>query len=204
MKVFGGGDAKLLIGLGGIWPYQTFGDYLTIGLGFVFLLFISGAIYTIFYSLFLVNRNQEKFIEEFSREFGKNKLWFFLAGLMSIGFEIVIWLIVGVGYFSVLALIFVLLPLLYIYTKAVEGSCMIVLKKPGDLIEGDWLIDEVKIGGKTIRKSVHGLSEKDIMSLKKANRKVWIKNGVPFTPAFVIAFIIMLVVLRYFENLVLF
>ena len=31
-RVFGGGDAKLLIGLGGIWPYNKIGDYFFIGI----------------------------------------------------------------------------------------------------------------------------------------------------------------------------
>jgi len=53
-KVFAGGDAKLLMGLGGIWPYAGFLDYLYIGLGFIFVLFIAGAIYTLVYSLFLI------------------------------------------------------------------------------------------------------------------------------------------------------
>jgi len=201
MKVFGGGDAKLLIGLGGIWPYAVISDYLVIGIGFVFLLFAVGAIYTIFYSLFLVNKNQKKFVSAFGVEFGKSKLWLSLAVLVSVVFEVAIWLTIGVGYFSVLALIFILLPLLYIYTKAVEVSCMVVLKRPKELIEGDWLIDEVKVGRKMIRKSVHGLSEEDIRLLKKANKKVWIKNGVPFTPAFLIAFVIMIFVLRYSSGL---
>ena len=78
-KIFGGGDAKLLIGLGGILPYQTFFDYLYLGLGFIFVLFLGGAIYTLIYSLFLVSGNMKKFSKEFGREFRQKRKLFFLV-----------------------------------------------------------------------------------------------------------------------------
>jgi len=196
-KVFAGGDAKLLMGLGGIWPYAGFLDYLYIGLGFIFVLFIAGAIYTLVYSLFLISRDWNKFGKEFKNEFGKNGNWFYLGVLLLVVFEIILWINFGYSSFNVLILILVLLPLLFIYTRAVEKACMIKLKGSGELVEGDWLEKEVKIGKKVIRKSVHGLSSEEIKLLRRAKRKVWVKDGVPFTPAFLIGFLIMVVVLRY-------
>ena len=196
-KVFAGGDAKLLMGLGGIWPYASFLDYLYIGLGFIFVLFIAGAIYTLVYSLFLISRDWNRFSKEFKNEFGKNCNWFYLGILLLVVFEVILWINFGYSSFNVLILILVLLPLLYIYTKAVEKACMIKLKGPRELVEGDWLEKEVKIGRKVIRKSVHGLSSEEIKLLRRAKRKVWVKDGVPFTPAFLIGFLIMVMVLRY-------
>jgi hypothetical protein len=82
-------------------------------------------------------------------------------------------------------------PLIYFYSKAIENSCMIKLVSPNKLTEGDWLEKDVKIGNKYIKKSVHGLSKRDIEFLKKKKKKVWIKEGIPFSPAFLISFLLM-------------
>ena len=68
---------------------------------------------------------------------------------------------------------------------------MIKLKKADELAEGDWLERDVKVNGRVISKSVHGLSNEEIRLLKKYNKNVLIKQGVPFTPAFLIALIVM-------------
>ncbi|MDO8460570.1 MAG: hypothetical protein Q7S74_05650, partial [Nanoarchaeota archaeon] len=68
---------------------------------------------------------------------------------------------------------------------------MLKLVSPQNLTEGDWLERDVRIGNKTIKKTVHGLSWNEIKLLRKANKKVYIKEGIPFVPAFLIAFIIM-------------
>lgn len=199
-RIFAGGDAKLLMGLGGVLPYQNFSDYFYLGLGFVFVLFIVGSIYSLIYSLFLVEKNKRKFVAEFKREFVKNKKLFYFTLILVIIFEIII-LISGQGeyfYFSLFGLLIFLLPVLYIYTKALEQGCMIKLVSPGKLTEGDWLEKDVKVGKKVIKKSVHGLSWQEIKLLRKAKNKVWIKEGIPFTPSFLVAFIIMVVIFKVF------
>ena len=87
-------------------------------------------------------------------------------------------------------LILATMPLIFAFVRAVEKSCLIRLKKPSELTVGDWLMSDVHINGKTIKKTVHGLSESDIRKLKKMNKKVWIKDGVPFTPAFLVTLIL--------------
>ncbi len=189
-KLFAGGDAKLLMGLGGILPYQNLMDYLYIGMGFIFLLFLVGAIYTLIYSGFLVAINWKKFVREFKKLISKSKIYFYFSVLI---FLTLIFLIFNFqnSLFIFSFLILSLMHPLYIYSKAIEISCMIKLTSPNKLTEGDWLEKDVKIGNKFIKKSVHGLSKKDIEFLKKTKKKVWIKNGIPFSPAFLIAFLIM-------------
>ena len=163
-------------------------------------MFIVGSIYSLIYSLFLVEKNKRKFVAEFKREFVKNKKLFYFVLILVIIFEIII-LISGQGeyfYFSLFGLLIFLLPVLYIYTKALEQGCMIKLVSPGKLTEGDWLEKDVKVGKKVIKKSVHGLSWQEIKLLRKAKNKVWIKEGIPFTPSFLVAFIIMVVIFKVF------
>lgn len=195
-KIIGGGDVKLLMGLGGIWPYQGLFDYFYMGIGFIFLLFVTGAVWTLFYSMFLVRKNVKEFVREFKKESIRNKNFsYFVVFLVLI--LIILFIYYQTNYLLWLVLLFIFLPLLYIYVKAVEKSCMIKLVSPKDLIVGDWLLKNVRIGKKTITKSVHGLSWEEIKLLKKAKKKVWIKGGAPFTPAFLIALLIMIIILRY-------
>ncbi|MCH7535750.1 MAG: prepilin peptidase [Bacteroidetes bacterium] len=49
-KIFGGGDAKLLIGLGGILPYQTFFDYLYLLILILFFLSFFPVLYQLFHN----------------------------------------------------------------------------------------------------------------------------------------------------------
>jgi acyl-CoA synthetase (AMP-forming)/AMP-acid ligase II len=89
---------------------------------------------------------------------------------------------------------------LYPYLKALE-VCMVKRVNAKDLQIGDWLEEDVRIGKKTIRKTVHGLSFEDIAILKKARKKVLIKDGIPFTIAFLGALIFMGYVSVFLEPL---
>ena len=44
-RVFAGGDAKLLMGLGGVFPYNNYLDFVFLGGGFVLLLLFVGSVY---------------------------------------------------------------------------------------------------------------------------------------------------------------
>lgn len=57
------------------------------------------------------------------------------------------------------------------------------------LREGDWLVKDIKIGKKVIRANFDGLNLEDIELIKKHKKNILIKGGLPFVPAFVLAFI---------------
>ena len=189
-RVFAGGDAKLLMGFGAILPYEEISDYFYIGLGFIFLLFLIGALYSLTYSIFLIRRNKSKFSREFKKEIVKKQGWMYFAIISAAVLELIVFFNDLGLQFSLYGLVIVLLPFLYYYVRTVEKSCMIVLKWPKELQEGDWLLNDVRIGRKTIKKSVHGLSEEEIKLLRKAKKKVLIKDGIPFTPSFLIALLV--------------
>jgi prepilin signal peptidase PulO-like enzyme (type II secretory pathway) len=65
--------------------------------------------------------------------------------------------------------------------------------KPENLIVGDWLVKEVRIGSKKIVPSWEGLSEKDILLLKKNKKKVLVRFGIPYVPVFFFSFLAWLV-----------
>lgn len=53
------------------------------------------------------------------------------------------------------------------------------------------MLRSVKVADKTIYASVHGLSIEDIALLRKKHKSVFIKQGVPFVPAFLLAYALM-------------
>ena len=75
------------------------------------------------------------------------------------------------------------------YARAVERACFVKLMNPAALTEGDWLVRDVRVGNRILHASVHGLTMKEIALLKRVKKSVWIKQGVPFALAFLIAFL---------------
>lgn len=192
-KIFAGGDAKLLMGVGGALPYATFqGMLIYLGV-FVFALFLSGALWTIAYSAFLIPKNKKEFVKSFKKSFKKYRNMMF--GTFGIVVALVlVFTITGFPTAAWFSLVFALLPFLFMYVKSIEESCMIKKKSPKELQIGDWLVEDVKIGNKIIKKTVHGLMPIEIAMIKKAKKKVLIKDGVPFTPAFLFAYLSVVVI----------
>ena len=186
-RAFAGGDAKLLMGYGIILPFSSYSSLLILTIAFILLLFTIGAIYSLIYSIFLAIKSKTKFKKEIyilTKKYKKILIVVFLISILSL----------AILKFTTLTLAFFLLfsiVVIYIYTKAID-TCMIILTPANKLTEGDWLITDVKISkSKIIKKTVHGLSLNDIKLLKKSKKKILIKTGIPFTPAFLISLIIM-------------
>ena len=179
-KVFAGGDAKLLMGFGVILPYSNFKELTFSGTVFVFCLLLAGGIWSLLYSFLIVKRDAGKFKREFFIKIKEFKIGIIGIVVLSIIFPYIFrfWLF----------LLFIFIPVIFVYVKALE-KCMIKLINYRDLREGDWLESDVKIKGKVIRKSVHGLSLKDIEFLQKAKKNVLIRDGIPFAIVFLIALI---------------
>lgn len=191
-QIFGGGDAKLLMAYGAILPFESFYSLALESVKFILILFLCGAVYTLIFSFGLSIGNFRKVWGGIKIEFKKyNKIVLVTAILafLLIIFDRNFANIQGFGIFSGGFLLFI--SFLYVYLKAVENTCFIRLVEPEKLTEGDWLNKEVKVGGKIIRRSAHGLSFEEIRLLKKGNKKVWIKYGVPFVPSFLLALLIM-------------
>jgi Flp pilus assembly protein protease CpaA len=195
-RVFAGGDAKLLMGLGAVMGFSLLlYENLQILLYFLFLLLFCGSIYGLFYSLVLSCKNKEKFSREFLKQFGKNKR-LILVFLIPAIFLTALFLIIGEYLFILLPAIIFFFPFLFIYAKTIEESCMVKEVKAATLTVGDWLYKEVRVRGKKIKPSWEGLTAEDLRVLRKSKKKVLVKQGIPFTPAFLLAFII-LILLRY-------
>ena len=188
-RVFAGGDAKLLMGLGIALPYQSGSELLLWGSIFLFALFFGGAIYTLVYSIWLVISHWQEFKKKFKVEIWNQKWLIVFAVIMALVLFITLRETSMVSFMGIVLIL--IIPFLYIYLQAVEQACMISLTRPEKLREGDWMLRPIKVAGRTIHVSVHGLSLEDIALLRKNHKSVFIKQGVPFVPAFLLAYSLM-------------
>ncbi len=196
---WGGGDSKILMGLGamiGIDVSMASSQFL---FGFFVNALFAGAIYGLLWSVLLIFRNKEKFRKEFGRILSKSRVVKFkkyiLAALILL---LTASLFVNPYHIKIiiLSLAFVLLTTFYLFilVKAVEKSCMHRLVEPSKLTEGDWIVNNIYVGKKYIcgPKDL-GIEKKQIKKLIELYRqgkvrKVLIKEGIPFVPSFFIAF----------------
>jgi len=190
---FGGGDSKLLAALGAVIPFsQSFSTNLFILVFFFFSLMILGAGYSLIYSIVIVLYSPRNFWKKLKKEIKlERKIFFFafiaiIASLFLIFYHLV---------FLALTIFFILLPMIFVYAKAVE-EMLVKEISTSKLVPGDWIYEKVKVGNKTITPKITGLNEKQIKLLKKHKKKIKVKDGVPFTPSFLLA-IILLIYLWY-------
>jgi len=200
LQIFGGGDAKLLIALGAAFANKPiFTNIFTNSsisafyhepflLTFIINLLFVGAVYGLIWSIILVikKKNIPKRIEK--KEINYKIFYFVLAAII-----LILAIILRFYNLIFIAILLVVLPYLFKLVKTAENS-LTKRKSWKELAEGDWLMENVRIGKKTIKPSVDGLSKNDIILIKKANKKVLIKDGIPFVPAILIAILISLFV----------
>ena len=200
---WGGGDAKLLIGLGAIIPTypKILLNYFNPNLNIPFLvilafnILIAGGFYGLVFSVGIAIKNKNKFSREFKSILKLNQkrilsvlLILLLAFCLAILFEI-----------SVIVIPFILvvsfIGLTFLFIKAVENSSMYKLIDVKYLTEGDWVVKTIKSRGKIVYSpNLLGITNKEISKLKKSNiKKVLVKDGLPFVPAFLIGLLISLV-----------
>jgi len=187
-RIFAGGDAKLFIALGSVLPFSLFfKENLQIFIVFIFAFMILGGVYGLIYSFFMLFKNRKQFLRLFKVELKKRK-GLFLISIIFAFIMVIIVLSMQIQNLFFLPLVFLFFPLLYIYAKALE-ECMSIEVKTNKLTEGDWLYENIRIKGKTIKATWDGLTKKDIEFLKKYKKIIRIKQGIPFTPSFLFAFI---------------
>lgn len=204
---WGGGDSKLLMGLGavlGIHLSLPF-EFNQFGISFVINTLIAGAVYGMIWALVLGLKNKKIFIKEIKKVMRNPKMQILRRVVF---FAFLIWIVVFLlGTFTQLnkewklaaTVLFILVLLTYyiwLFTKTVENACMYKRIPPEKLTEGDWMADDIIVKGKRIcgPKDL-GIEKKQIKQLialkkKKLIKTVLIKEGIPFIPSFLLGFVI--------------
>ena len=190
IRFFAGGDAKLMIALGTILPFsESFSSNLWIFSVFLLVFLFTGAIYTIFSSVFFSMKNLKEFKKEFNKQLTRNKK--LIYPVLILGLAIMVFGFLD-NIFLVLGILIFILPYIYVYAKAVDESSMVKEIRTSQLTEGDWLYKDVKVGKKIIKARWDGLKKEEINQIRKKYRTVLIKYGLPFSPVFLISFLILL------------
>ncbi len=191
-RVFAGGDAKLMISMGTILPYfPNFSLNSYLFFDFILIFLSVGFIYVFLSSIFLCIKKFHHFKREFIKQFHKNKK-------MMIAFLLLSVIILSLGFaekiFFVFGVLIFFSSYLYLYSKAIDESCMVKKIKTKDLRRGDMLYADLKIGKKILKARWEGLSKEDIRKIKKKYKRIKIKEGIPFSPVFLISFLIFIVI----------
>ncbi|MBI4144702.1 prepilin peptidase [Candidatus Woesearchaeota archaeon] len=198
---WGGGDAKAMMAIGSLLGLQGRLDH--VGVAFLINTLFMGALYGIVSVGIIALRNKKEFVPAFTK-LAKART-FIIARIAAI----VLLLAFGALSFFVddalariafliLAVFFPFIVYAFLFTKATE-SCMLRWVTPDKLTEGDWINKDVIVAGKRITGPKDlGITNEQIAKLqeyaKKHALKVQVKDGIPFVPSFLLAFIATLMI----------
>ncbi|MFA5020300.1 MAG: prepilin peptidase [Candidatus Pacearchaeota archaeon] len=190
-RIFAGGDAKLMIALGAVVLFGASVCENTLLL-FVFLiaLLAGGAFYSLAYTFVIAFVKRKEFAKEFKKQVKVNKKIFLIFISIAVAL-FVLMIIFNEILFSLFSVVILIFPILLIYTKAVENTCMIKSVDVRFLTVGDWMVNPIKIGKRIIKPHWEGITEEQLKFIQKHyKKKVVVKYGVPFSPAFLIALLV--------------
>ena len=185
---WGGGDAKLFVGLGALLPiYQPAVSapwpwLMTLWINML----IFSSIFGIFGSAYLAIKHKEKFMAELKSLASKNKQFFYFVPVLVV-------LPAGLLYFGMpseiilASLLILIFPFLYLALKSVENACMYKHIPPHKLVEGDWIAEDICVGNYIYKPAKSGVEKKDINKLVELEKQgklksVLVKDGLPHIP----------------------
>ena len=192
---WGGGDSKLLIGMGAIIGlginFNNFGNFNFDLIIFFVGIFLFGAIFALVWSTILAIQNNKIFLKEFKRLLVSFKKWHYLSlfiGLIFLGstfWVTYLWPLIvfpGLSFYTVL------------FVKGVEKTCFTKQLKASQLVEGDWLAKNISLPKKEIINKDQALEKKDVWKLRHLEaegkiKNILIKEGIPFVPSFLFSFL---------------
>jgi len=205
---WGGGDSKMVMGLGALLGLKFALDPPLFGLSFqdflpAFLVnsLLVGVVYGMAWAFYMAFKNKKEFAKT-SKTFIEKFRFLRIVFLFAIIAAAVAYFFIQDFVLKIYTMTLLILPIitfyLWVFGKAVEKSCMLKKVSPEKLTEGDWIAKDVFVDGKRITGPKDlGIDKdqiKELIQLKKQKKVnlILIKEGIPFVPSFLIAFIITL------------
>ena len=196
LKQWGGADAKLFIALGIAlgWSHERFSI-----INFSLLLLVAGGAYGIAFLIYLAVKQRKKL--NFRNELKKRRKQFAFAIFVTL-------IIVFLSFKFVYVLPFALLPVAAFFASVFGKKLdrlFVKQVKPEELVEGDWIAQKYSDGNEIICTPKTIATKRIIRKLialkkKKKLNYIKVKEGIPFIPSFLIAFVL----LHFFDALALF
>jgi len=189
LKQWGDGDAWLMGALGFLFPdaagfVPLIGSFMPFPMLLIFNFFMLALIYLIVYALVLGFMTPHIFLILKKRLYAKkNEICVLFAALLAVS---------AVPYFY-LFYFFSVPPLqsLYLFILPFIGLLMILFLQYAKVIEDDLFkrkipVSRLRVGDVIITDKWRGITEKELRQLQKRGGYVWIKEGVRFSPVFVL------------------
>jgi len=188
---WGGGDAKSLMALGMIFGFEK--SISSMLLAYALYLGVAGGIYGIIWGIAIAIKNRKAFAKEWRKQLPSShlKLSFIIFACIAVAglFFRDVFL---TGSLVLLGLMLPLMIILILFMRAVQNSSMFHWRTPAQLTEGDWIVSKVVINKKEM-KMPYGIESKQIAMLRKAKvKKVLVKEGIPFIPGMLLAYIMII------------
>lgn len=198
---WGGGDAKMLMGIGASLGIPLSLASFPLILVFFIHLLLAGAVFGLLFSAIIAARNWKKFKAEFFRHLRRKEIVYMQlsAGMIAV-IAIVSVLLITDFLVKMAALItagaFLIFVYLFAFVRSVERSCMHRKALPKELTEGDWLAKPVIVDKEIVisQKNI-GLTKSQLRQLAELYRRkkikhVVLKEGIPFLPSFLAAYLL--------------
>ncbi len=194
-RQWGGGDSKLLMGMGAVIGLSLpFTSRSLLFFGYFCLVLFLGAFYGLAWVSMAALRSGKEFRLAFRQALNEKKL------LHSAAWTLTAVLVILSLFFSFVWVLVLFPPFffyLFLFVSSAEKSQFIRQVPVSQLTEGDWLAQDVAAKGEVLMKK-KTLEKKDLMELKNLHlqgkiNQVTIKEGVPFTPSFLLAYLALLV-----------
>ena len=175
---------------------------------FLATVFIIGGVYSILYSVGVAFRTKDFFknlsdrLVSYSGSFLNLSVVIFIISIFSLSYVINnlnVYLNLVVRQFVMMYMFFIVGFVLIAFSKTIDKFAFRKQVDTSDLIEGDVLAEKIvvsdtknnKYSKKLDGKLFIGLEDDDIRYLKQIRKKVWVKEGIPFVPAFFFSVVFM-------------
>ncbi|MBI4150783.1 prepilin peptidase [Candidatus Woesearchaeota archaeon] len=198
---WGGGDSKILMAVGSLLGLQFNLSHPMVA--FVINILLAGAVYGLGWTFFIAIKHRKDFAKQYENvrcvSVFRQIRWASYGALAL--FAVVAFFVDDLLLRLIVLLIGVLIPFLAqmtLFIKAVE-KCMVRKATPSQLMEGDWIVKDVVVAGKRITGPDDlGISLAQIKKLQSLAKKrkitLLVKDGIPFVPSFLIAFVMTLLI----------
>ncbi len=212
---WGGGDAKMLMGIGsliGLSPsfftsissFSFSNQKLPFLLIFIIFIFFTGGLYGTCWIIFLIIKHRKEFFKQYKEKLTEKKYYKYAAYCCFLVLIVASFLSKDI-FLSFLSFVCAILIIFLFYgffaVKIIEQIAFIKQLPIAQVTEGDWVAEDIIIDKKTIvKKSDLGITKEQLQQLqelskKKKIRTIPVKYGIPFVPSFLIAFVVSVVVL---------
>ena len=215
---WGGGDAKMLMGLGSLIgiPFSfvttlfsfSFSEIkLPFLLIFLILIFFCGGMYGSCWMIYLIVKHRKEFFKQYKEKLREKKYYKYAAYCCFLVLIVASFLSKDV-FLSFLSFVCAVLIIFLFYgffaVKIIEQIAFIKQLPIAQVTEGDWVAEDIIVNKKTVvKKSDLGITKEQLQELqelskKKKIRTIPVKYGIPFVPSFLIAFVLSFFLFYYY------